>query len=132
MSPEIHSNFTAFDGLYSSVNYKAPQDSHLLRLQFTSFFELVHRTIKTTETVCCRSMSLYHIIRMPYVMRISLSLYINGHLVAWHDHLISKVNFQLWTIAYPSQQGRVGYVEQRDRVLTGTTECSSRSLTSHV
>ena len=129
MSPEVHSSCTAFDGLYSFVHYKAPQDSHLLRWQFTSFFELVHRTIKTTETVCCRSMSLYHIIKMPFVMRISLSLYTNGQLVVWHDHLISKVYIQLWTIAYPSQQGRVVYMAQRDRVLTGTTECSSRLLT---
>ena len=58
-------------------------------------------------------------------------MHTNGRLAAWHDHLISKVHIQLWTIAYPSQEERVVYMAQRDRVLTGTTECSSRSLTSH-
>ena len=106
MSPEDHSSCTAFDGLYSSVNYKAPQDSHLLRWQFTSFFELVHRTIKTTETFCCCSMSLYH--QDAICSEDIFGKYINGQLVAWHDHLISKVNFQLWTIAYPSQCVELG------------------------
>ena len=69
-------------------------------------------------------------IKMPFVMRI-LAMHTNGRLTAWHGHLITKVHFQLWTIAYPSQQERVVYMAQRDRVFTGTTECSSRLLTSH-
>ena len=54
---------------------------------------------------------------MPFVMRI-LVMHTNGQLVAWHNHIICKVHIQLWTIAYPSQQGRVGVRGTMDRVFT--------------
>ena len=55
---------------------------------------------------------------MPFVMRI-LVMHTNGQLVTWHDHLTCKVHIQLWTIAYPSQQGKVVYVAQRTESLLG-------------
>ena len=56
-------------------------------------------------------------IKMPLVMGI-LVRQANGQLVAWHNHLICKAHIQLWTIAYPSQQGRVGVRGTMDRVFT--------------
>ena len=90
--------------------YKVPQDKHL-------------------DDNFPGSLNLFTI-KMPFVMRI-LVMHTNGRLTAWHSHLISKVHIQLWTIAYPSQQGGVVYMAQRDRVFTETTKCSSRSLTGH-
>ena len=61
---------------------------------------------------------------MQFAMKI-LAIHANGHLVAWHEHLIGKVHFQLWTIVDP-------YATHNGQSLfTETTEYSSRSLTSH-
>ena len=113
MSVPSHKGFFITMGQFhhnSYAAYKVPQDSHL-------------------DDNFPASLNLFTI-KMPFVMRI-LVMHTNGRLAAWHDHLISKVHIQLWTIAYPSQQERVVYMAQRDRVFTGSTECSSRSLTGH-
>ena len=85
MSVPSHKGFFITMGQFhhnSCAAYKVPQDSHL-------------------DDNFPASLNLFTI-KMPFVMRI-LVMHANGHLVTWHNHLISKVHNQLWNITYPSQ-----------------------------